>query len=128
MLCTFVLRPSGKLSADLRLQSLTIMRNFAFNTTCRPALVASDELMYVLKCVVDDGTPAEHLIVTIIIWRLVANCYKAKHTFRCGSVLDSVWSLKNRIGDSCDDTDDDQTTERREVAMVIDALRLMFEK
>lgn len=123
LLCTFVLKPIGRLGPELRLRSLGIMRNFAFNVASRPALLASDELMYVLRCVLDKGTPAEHLIVTTLVWRLVANCYKAKHIFRCGSVVDSLWSLKGRI-EEMHPLDDEQ----KEVGMVIDALRLILEK
>lgn len=131
LLCTFVLKPMGHLAAELRVQSLEIVRNFAFNAACRPTLLASDELMHVLKCVLDQGTPVEQLLVATSIWRLAANCYKAKHVFRMGSVLDALWSLKGRIGqmdltDATTAADGDDS--RREVALVIDALGLIFEK
>lgn len=84
--------------------------------------------MYMLKCVLDKGAPVEQLIVTTIIWRLVANCYKAKHTFRCGSVLSSLWSLKDRIVSFPYVVHIKENDEQREVAMMIDALRLIFDK
>lgn len=84
-------------------------------------MCASNELNFVLKCVLDKGALSEQLIVTTIIWRLVANCYKAKHEFRCGSVLESLWSLNGRIAQS-----DSRT--QGELALMIDALRLIFEK
>lgn len=129
LLCTFVLKPIGILAPELRTQSLSIIRNFAFNSASRPILLASDELMYVLKCVIGSGAPSEQLIVTTIIWRLVANCYKAKHAFRGGSVLESLWLLKDRIATvEMSDEENDETVEQRELLLVIEALRLIFEK
>lgn len=104
------------------------MRNIAFNAASRPTMLASPELMYVLKNVLEKGTPTEQLIVATVIWRLVANCYKAKHAFRCGSVLESLWSLGARLADIDAVVEAGLGDEEREVAQMVDALRLIFEK
>lgn len=101
LLCTFILKPNlGSLGAELRSQSLEIIRNMSFLNGCRPALLASEELLYVFKTVLDQD-PSDsaklHVMVSTTIWRLIANNYRAKHVLRAASVSSRLVKLMDRV-------------------------------
>lgn len=66
---------------------MAIIRNMAFSLGNRAAMLASDELMYVLKNVITDGTADEQLMAVTCVWKLVANNFKGKHAIRNGTLM-----------------------------------------
>lgn len=141
LLCNLVLKPSAAgtvIGATLRHQSLTIVRNMSFASVCRPALIASDELLYTFKAVLDlDATAAvaEQLLVCTAIWRLVANSYKAKHALRTASLPARLAALSDRLVSQRRQTFSVPTaaaaavpTTNSELTFTLEVLRMLFDK
>lgn len=143
LLCLLILKPVGSLGAQLRTQSLTIVRNMSFAAASRPALIASEQLMYVFKSVLDENHPgsidksssivADQLLVCTAIWRLVANCYKSKHAMRAASLPARLAALADRMsaGDRPPKSPavaEAEPTSKSELLFTLEMLRLLFDK
>lgn len=87
-------------------------------------MLASDELMHVFKLVIEKGSTADQQLVVTAVWRLVANNYKAKHIFRCGTLISALWSLSRRLAQK--EPHDDEAL--GELDFNLKLLRLIFEK
>lgn len=137
LLCTLIHKPAAAaFGARLRMLALTIVRNMSFAAACRPAMCASDELMYAFKVVLecsDDGVQGKHeqqLLVCTTIWRLIANNYRAKHALRAASLPARLASLADRLGrnKATDEAEIAQQSSRSELQFTLEVLRLLFDK
>lgn len=124
LLCTFVLKPNmAALGAELRLQALSIIRNMAFAAVCRSALIASEELIYVFRRVLDQNpvdAADQQLLVCHTIWRLLANSYAAKHMLRATTLPSRLAKLADRVANDRNAGD--------ELALALQMPRLLLEK
>lgn len=103
-----------KASLKLKMISLTIIRNMAFGSSNRPALLTSgiifhffidnslnppisspDVLLHTLSQQLETGSPDIQLLVSTCIWKLIANNYKGKHTIRNTSIPQKVMAIRN---------------------------------
>ena len=53
----------------------------------------TDEFLNLLNSTLTEGTPEEKLLVTVMIWKLIADNYKAKHTIKCTSIPRKLKSI-----------------------------------
>lgn len=145
-MCLLVLKPVGPLGAQMRTQSLTIIRNMCFAAASRPALIASEQLMFVFRTVLEQpqladagaskghvsATVADQLLVCTAIWRLVANCYKSKHALRAASLPARLAALADRLKSERHPKTiaaaASEPTSKSELLFTLEVLRLLFDK
>lgn len=137
LLCLLIHKPAAAaFGIRLRLLALTIVRNMSFSAACRPALCASDELMYAFKAVLEQtddsghGAHAQQLLVCTAIWRLIANNYRAKHALRAASVPARLTSLADRLQRhrATEVVNIGRQSNRSELQFTLEVLRLLFDK
>lgn len=113
--------------------ALEILRNMSFNSDNRAALLESPEFQRVIYSILDKNILGdEQLLVTVSIWKLVANYSKGKNTIKNSPILGKLRALKetadrystDRIkthshlnGDTGNQSDADDTPE--ELAVVL---------
>lgn len=62
----------------------------AFSPANRAALLASDEFIFIVNTVLENGKHTEKLIMATAIWKLVANNCKAKQAIKSSSIMRQI--------------------------------------
>lgn len=93
-MCTFA---EGKLSKHRRI-ALEILRNFAFNTNNRSALQTSTDFLRLAHYTLSGKDHADHLLITVAIWKLIAQHTKAKNIIKNSSLFTQLQQLKETVG------------------------------
>lgn len=84
-------------SKRLRQQALEILRNMTFNTENRSTFLYSKPFINIIILTLDRNIPAEQLLVTISIWKLIANNHKAKNVIKNGPIYQKLRRLRESI-------------------------------
>lgn len=94
LLCTFAEHKSPK----HRRIALEILRNFAFNASNRSALLNSADFLRLSCAKLTDRDYAEQLLITVAIWKLIAQSTKAKNVIKNSLCYTKLRQLKETIG------------------------------
>lgn len=81
----------------LRRVALEILRNFAFNTNNRSALLTSSDFIRVCYNILEEKTYAEKLIITVAIWKLIAQNNKAKNVIKNSPIYGKLRQSKESV-------------------------------
>lgn len=92
-MCKFVESKSWK----LRRTALEVLRNFAFNTSNRSALLSSADFLRVSYSVMEDKIFADQLLITVAIWKLIAQNNKAKNIIKNSPIFGKLKLAKNSV-------------------------------
>lgn len=78
--------------------ALEILRNMTFNTDNRAALLSSSDFQRVMYSVLDkDEIGNEQLLITVAIWKLVANNAKGKSVIKNSPIMSKLRALKGAL-------------------------------
>lgn len=81
--------------------------------------------MYVLKGVIASGTDAEQLMAITIVWKLIANNFKGKHTIRNGTLMAQ---LNNLISNFDANSSTAETNVATDMAEALNGISIIFSK
>lgn len=84
--------------SKIRRQALEILRNLAFNTDNRTALLSSADFLRVVCAVLDKNELGdEQLLIAVAIWKLVGNNAKGKNTIKNSPIMSKLNGLKDKL-------------------------------
>lgn len=78
VLCALIRKSNPK----LKLLSLKILRNMAFSPGNRTALLTSNDYIFVVKMILDNGSNQEKMLIVTSIWKIIVNNCKAKNEIK----------------------------------------------
>lgn len=112
------------LNRKIRVRALEILRNMSFNLENRAAFLSSADYQRVMYNVLDKKVAGdEQLLITISIWKLVANNAKGKNIIKNSPIMSKLRALKeavdrhqsdNRIRSTTKLNNDDETSSGEE--------------
>lgn len=112
------------LNSKIRVRALEILRNMSFNLENRAAFLSSSDYQRVMYNVLDKKIAGdEQLLITISIWKLVANNAKGKNIIKNSPIMSKLRALKevvdrhqsdNRIRSTPKLNNDDETSSGEE--------------
>lgn len=85
-------------SAKIRHRSLEIIRNMSFNQENRAALLSSDDFLRIVYSILDKNELGdEQLLITVSIWKLIANHAKSKSIIKNSPIFKKLRLLKENL-------------------------------
>lgn len=77
---------------------MEILRNFAFNSNNRSALLTSSDFVRIAYSTLSDRAHSEQLLITVAIWKLIVHNNKAKNVIKNSSIYSKLRQLKESVG------------------------------
>ncbi|GAB0090183.1 hypothetical protein DMENIID0001_048780 [Sergentomyia squamirostris] len=104
-------------SHSIRRKCIAILRNFAIQENNGAALLASADFLKIIKATLDDGADRnEQLMISIAVWSIVANNYRAKNAIKSTSIPGKIQRIQRML------VLEGNTSEDNQLFMVLDTL------